>query len=52
MFVDYYTNIYIIAKHKARTKDAMEGKNPIVFFFGVIIKVQKSLLIEIKLVLV
>ncbi len=33
MFVDYYTDIYIIAKHKARTKDAMEGKNPIAYFF-------------------
>jgi hypothetical protein len=42
-------DIHIIAKQKARTKDAMEGKNPIAyFFFFVRIKVQKSLLIEIK----
>jgi hypothetical protein len=33
MFVDYYNDVHIIAKQKARTKDAMEGKNPIAYFF-------------------
>jgi hypothetical protein len=31
MFVDYYNDIHIVVKQKAITKDAMEGKNPIVF---------------------
>lgn len=48
MFVDYYNDVDIIARQKARTKDAMEGKSPIAYFFLARVKAQKSLLVEIK----
>jgi len=48
MLANYYNDIHIIAQLNVATKDAMEGENPIIYFFLIKVKVQKSFITKIE----